>query len=129
MPKNAAPVTRPSSAPARADAVRRASRRGTRAISATHRWSRGGKAAVSARPETAAATSRVRSGRSVGIKSAPGLGAVPAEHLLLVRQLASVLHQEAVAAGELVRLRRDHLLDQRFGLVVPRSEIENDVVL
>src|SRR6266550_2010123 len=129
MPKNAAPVTRPSSAPACADAPRRASRRGTRAISATHRWSRGGKAAVNARPETIAATSRARSGQPVGVNTKPGLGAVPAEHLLLIRQLTPVLHQEAAAAGELVRLRRDHLLDQCFGLVVPRSEIKNDVVL
>src|SRR5207237_3282757 len=131
-PKNVAPATRPSSAPARARAPRNARINGTRAIRATHRWSRGGNAALRARPETAAAASRPFRGQPVGVNYSAmrtGSGAVPAEHLLLVCQLAPVLHQETAATGELVRLRRDNFLDECFRLVVASTEVQDDVVV
>src|SRR5262249_26821146 len=72
------------------------------------------------------------SGQSLAINYSMGTGsgAVSAEHLLLVCQLAPVLDQETVAAGELVRLQRDHFLDQRpLGLVVATAKVGEDVVV
>src|SRR5439155_6448406 len=57
------------------------------------------------RPARARGRSRGRSGWRRRARIAPS-GAVSAQHLLLVRQLAAVFHQEATLADELRRLDR-----------------------
>ncbi len=55
-------------------------------------------------------------------------GAVPAEHLRLVLQLASMLHQVAVLAYELGGLGRNDLDGQRLESFLPR-EVEDGIVV
>src|SRR4029078_5979655 len=70
-----------------------------------------------------------RSGARSSAGDAPS-GAVSAQHLLLVRQLSTVLHQEASLADEFRFLDRDHTGIGRIGrqLVVLR-EGQQDLVL
>jgi len=55
-------------------------------------------------------------------------GAVPADHLLLVRELALVFHEEAVAAGELVALLWQDLDGEGLRFIFA-ADIEDGFVL
>src|SRR6266508_790780 len=95
-------------------------------------WARGTRALPGSRAEAPGTAGARRGRRSQGrwMAGRPrGSGAVAAEHLGLVLELASVLHQVALLAYELGGLRRDHLDRERLEALLSRQAEEAVILL
>src|SRR5205823_10184722 len=98
---------------------------------ATRRRLEGSPATAGRRPRLRAAATRSDGGAAdPAAGTCSGSGAVAAVHALLVRQLAPVLDEVALPAGELlVRIRGDHLDRERLDALLPPQREDRLLVL
>src|SRR3954467_1916037 len=120
------PKHKPSTAPRPIVRSRSSTNNGATPTNAIGHAPTGGNAREVARPAASApAHPRPSDGRGRGFTSR----AVAAEHLLLIRELAPVLHEEAVPAHELGLLHRDDLGVDRLGSVVAGEVERHDLLV
>src|SRR3954469_5365413 len=120
------PKHKPSTAPRPIVRSRSSTNNGATPTNAIGHAPTGENAREVARPAASApAHPRPSDGRGRGFTSR----AVAAEHLLLIRELAPVLHEEAVPAHELGLLHRDDLRVDRLGAIIAGKVEWNDLFI